>query len=126
MIIIDTSILIDFIRTKKGIFAELISFWENNEEAKLCIPTVVFYELWAGNSMSLVKETKRVSEFLAQFEVIPLSVEIAKQAGNLKRTKISDGIDAFIAATAIEHNALLATLNTKHFAKIPGLKLWSV
>ena len=32
-------------------------------------------------------------------------------------------MDLFIAATALEHDYTLVTHNTRHFSRIPGLKL---
>jgi len=60
--------------------------------------------------------------------IIDFSKEISLEASQIYiALKINNNIiefrDIFIAATAIEHNLPLATLNKKHFIKIEQLEL---
>ena len=67
-----------------------------------------------------------MKDFLKQFRTLPITQEISDTASNLIKEhssyfgkKAERGvIDAFIAATAIEHNLTLVTLNRKHFEKL--------
>lgn len=63
-----------------------------------------------------------------RLEVIPFGLEEGKVYAELQAALVGDGrrrpaIDLCIAATAIRHSLVLATLNAKDFAPIPGL-MW--
>ncbi len=66
-----------------------------------------------------------ISEF--QFEIIELNENIGHRAGiYIAEYSLSNGLragDAIIAATAAEHNLILATSNKKHFKPIRDLQL---
>ncbi len=61
------------------------------------------------------------------FNILPLSENIGHRAAiYIEEFSLSNGLeagDAIIAATAVEHNQILATSNVKHFKFIPGLEL---
>ena len=120
-VIIDSSILIDFTRSKKGYLPEILAL-----KTDLFIPTVVVAELWSGKSMSDKKEANIVEKMLRGFKVVDLNKDIAKMTGGLLRTnQVSQAFDAVIAATALYLDAELATANKKHFEKVRGLKLFN-
>jgi len=122
-ILVDTSVIIEHTRTKAGI---LLNLQRANYEGKceLLVPSVVWFEFWAGKSMSKPGVVTAAENIFSTFQAIDLTPSIAKQAEELKRKGLIGDIDAIIAATALDTCAQLATLNTKHFAKIPGIKLW--
>lgn len=121
-IVIDTSIFIDEIRTGKGQLSVLVE--QAPEDVFLVVPTIVIYELHSGFSMERTNVRRRVSDLYRDQEKIDLEEVIAEEAGRLKRKNIIDGNDAVIAATTLLHADYLATLNVKHFQKVPGLKIW--
>jgi len=123
-IVIDTSVLIEYVRSGQGMWNGLVKMSENNE-VELFLPTVVVLELWSGKSMSKIKVEKEMVRFLSVFSRLDLSDDVAKLAGKLRREKQVDGFDAVIAATCLKEKAQLATLNKKHFEKVVGLKLWT-
>ncbi|MEI6270047.1 MAG: type II toxin-antitoxin system VapC family toxin [Methylococcaceae bacterium] len=47
--------------------------------------------------------------------ILPLSVNIARRWGQLSAEIGNSSADLMIAATAIEHNLIVATRNTRHF-----------
>ncbi len=71
-------------------------------------------------------EREKLDEFVSLFPVLPITSEIAKNGGLLKRDyHRSHGVglaDALMAATAIKQNAELKTLNTKRYPMLKGLK----
>lgn len=69
------------------------------------------------------KEIKAIDKFLGICTVLPLTSEIARRAADLGRTRKNKLPDLLIAATALEHNLVLVTKNTKDFHKIPGLEI---
>lgn len=125
-LVIDTSILIDSLRggtASKHFFGTIAS---HNPE--FFIPTIVIFELYCGVSSAIPPVRVKISSLINQFKRIELTEETAIHAGELYR-KIGKQIspqDYIIAASAISLNAQVVTLNTKHFEKIPGLKLYSI
>lgn len=124
-IVVDSSVIIDYIRAGIGYLPGLLDSAESGE-IKLLVPTIVVLELWSGKSMNLVKNRQRVDLILAAAERINLTETIAKQAGILLREEqVSGGFDAVIAASALESEAYLATGNRRHFSRVRGLKLFA-
>lgn len=122
-VVVDTSILIDYLRdgTKWETFVKNVG-----EDVELFLPTIVIFELFTSNSTkSMAKKTELV-DFLKQFSRINLDEQIAKRAGELLRDlKTTLQVpDYIIAASALEIGATVVTLNQKHFAQIPQLKLY--
>lgn len=111
-LLVDTNILIDYLRKK----AEAISFLEGLKEPAL-ISAITVAEVYGGVREG--EERRRTEIFLGAFEVVPVTQELAQQGGLFRRdyapthgTVMADGI---IAATAKEKKARLVTLNDRHF-----------
>lgn len=124
LIIIDTSILIEKIRLKVGVFDKLTDEFETGK-CELRISSIVLTELWMGESMNYQKAVDDVEKILRPIMVMTIDGEISKKAGELIRKKQATGFDALVAATALVYKAELATLNKKHFQNIKGLKLYN-
>ena len=119
--LIDTGIFVDHFRGKN----------EATEFLKKCIVEydIVYYsvitriELMAGMRK---KEEPIINDFLGIFKEINVSSEIAYLAGiYMNKYMKSHGInvpDAIISASALNLNACLYTLNTKHFP-MPDIKI---
>ena len=123
-IIVDSSVIIDFIRVGVGYLPDL-QFAAKVGNVKLILPTVVVLELWSGKSMNFVKNKNRVDLIFSSMERINLTEAIAKRAGDLIRAgDIHSGFDSVIAASALELDAWLATGNRRHFSRVKGLKLF--
>lgn len=79
-----------------------------------------------------IKRTKRLSAFrktIEKIKIIQVTIDIAQNFSRIrknlrKRGLLIDNMDLLIAATALEHNLILITNNTKHFSKIPELKIY--
>lgn len=123
-IVVDTSVIIDYLRSRSGILTLLVN---NNKEGRLDLymPTVVITELWAGKDSKDELKTSKLEKVIKIFKIIDLNSNIAKTTGILLRDRISSGFDAIVAATALEIGAQVATSNIKHFSKIKNLKLYS-
>lgn len=124
-VVIDTSIIIDYIRGG--------SKWENfikniSEDSEFYLPTIVIYELFSGESTRQALHKKVITNFLRHFRRIELNEEIAIVAGELYRdvSKILGVGDYIIAASALAINAEVLTINRKHFQQIPNLKLYDL
>jgi predicted nucleic acid-binding protein len=110
--LIDTNILIDYLREK----AEALTFLEGLSQRAL-ISSLTVAELYVGVRDG--KERQRMEAFLGAFEVVPVTEAMAQQGGLYRRdygpSHGTDLIDAIIAATAQEKKARLVTLNVRHF-----------
>ncbi len=122
-LIIDTSILIDYLRG--GIkWEELLGKFEKDTE--IYLPTIVIFELFSGKSTSDPKVAKEIDNFIKFFQRVELTEKIAKRAGELFRD-VNENLgapDYIIAASALELNATIVTLNKKHFEQITTLNLY--
>jgi predicted nucleic acid-binding protein len=113
--LIDTNILIDFLRGHP----DAVSFLAQTNRTSL-LSTITVAELYSGTKGE--HELQQIELLVSHFNVISLTSAIAKKSGLLKKeyqASNSIGIaDAVIAATALEHDAKLITLNLKDFPMI--------
>jgi len=111
-LLLDTDVLVDYLRDRD----EAVAYLEAHAESIL-ISAITVAELYAGVREG--DEKRRLAEFLAVLEIIPVDADIARQGGLFRRDYgPSHGVglaDALIAATAARHQARLVTLNAKHF-----------
>ena len=124
-LVIDSSILIDYLRggTKWQKFLS-----EVPRNAELFLPVIVIFELFSGKSTKKSSITKMVLNLLKQFTYIEINEAIAIKAGHLSRDigYHIDPTDYIIAASALDIGGTVVTLNRKHFEQIPGLDLYSL
>ncbi len=123
MILLDTSVFIDYFRKSKKDKTLLHKLLSSKEKFEISV--VTHFEIMIGNTIEqnsfweVILEN--ISIFDYNFHLNTSAVEIQKQ---LK--KISKSIsfqDLIIAATAKTLGRSLATLNKKHFEHFDGLKL---
>ena len=123
IVLADTSILIDFFRKTDKSNSQLLSLVRL--DYSFCISAITEYEIYTGateNQYQYWQEFLKKTQVLAfDKDVAKVAVEISK-ALKIKRKQI-DIADLFIAATAIENNMPLATLNKKHFERIENLQI---
>ncbi len=123
-VLVDTSIIIEFFRKKKKDETFLHSLLNNS--STLYISVITYFELLCGaKSEALLNDTLLLLELL---ESIDFSEPEAKKATRIfqdlkQRNAMISLADIFIAATAIEHDLPLATLNQAHFERVPALQL---
>ncbi len=118
-ILLDSDVLIDYLR---GV-PSAVAFLADNADCA-AVPAIVVAELYAGaRGAAEIATLQTLTDALV---VLPITAATARSAGLLKaRYGPSHGVglvDALIAATALEHGLSPATLNTRHFPMIPGLK----
>ena len=115
----DTDILVDFLRGHE----KAVSLVRDNS-SDIILSSMVVAELYAGVKGG--SEEMILEKFVSLFRVVPVTLEIARAAGLLKRDYgDSHGIglaDAVIAATARAEKAELMTLNTRHYPMIRDIK----
>jgi predicted nucleic acid-binding protein len=118
-ILIDTDVLIDFLRGHDKAVAFVNEFF-----SRIILSPIVVAELYAGVKGNA--ELTVLEDFISLFRVVPLTAEIAKIGGLYKRDfGKSHGVglaDAILAATADKEQAELKTLNVKHYPMFGGLE----
>ncbi len=113
-VIIDTDIAIDYLRGDKAARDLIFSLLD---DAMAYLSIISVYELYAG-----MKETENedTENFINACNIEPVTVEIAKKAGELYRKYRKQGItltslDCLINATAIIKGHKIATRNKDHY-----------
>lgn len=125
IIMVDTSILIDYYRKSdkaNSVWVALV-----RQGYKFVISAITKYEIYSGATMSQLDFWNSI---LQAIEVIPFDENAVNTAVNINATlkqkrKQIDLADLFIAATAIAiaNDLHLATLNRKHFERIDRLNI---
>ena len=129
--IIDTDILIDFLRNRK----ESVEFVTQLEEKKIILSSTAInaFELYYGahKSKQSAKTLQATKNLLDRLVLFPLTLRSAQRAGyiyaelELKGNPI--GLrDTFIAAIALTRRCSIATKNTVHFKKVKDLTVITV
>lgn len=121
--VIDTSIFIEFLRKRdksKTILASLPN------STSLFVSAVTVYELMMG-ATDLQKKND-VAILLEGVPVLPFNNDVSLKAAEIyhnlrRRNQLIEFRDIFIAATAINFQLPIKTLNLEHFQRIETLEL---
>lgn len=122
-LLIDTSVLIDFLRVKSQ--KEETLYYKLAKAGHPFYASILTHsELFSGKSIWEDKNARSAAEKLfSEIELIPLDITVSQQAGKIRAYYDITLIDSIIAATALINKLRLVTLNKKDFKKIKGLKL---
>lgn len=124
-ILLDSSILIDFLRAKNKSNSHLFKLTEENYQLYASI--ISHTELFSGKSVWEKKEAySEIKDLFFRITILPLTEEISEKSGEIKVKFDLNIADAIIAATAMLTNLELITLNIKDFKMIKGLKLLKI
>jgi len=123
LILLDTSILIDYFRKTNKKNSEWISLIQR--DFNFAVSVITKYEILSGVNRKQKSFWNNVFENIL---ILPLSedcVDIASRVNEdlKKRRKQIALADLFIASTALSHKIPIATLNKKHFERIAGLNI---
>jgi tRNA(fMet)-specific endonuclease VapC len=123
MILCDTNILIEFYKNNQQISAVLRDIGPEN----IAISAVTAAELYYGALNK--QELHKIKAHLALLHNYPITLPISNRFLLLMEAYVLSHKlslpDALIAATALNHDVELYTLNLKDFRYIPDLKLFS-
>ncbi len=123
--LLDSDVLIECLKNRQATLARIDRL--AIQGMHLACSVISRAELVAGIRAD---EHQRMQELLTPLASLPVTEDIADSAGELlKHFAKSYGLleaDSMIAATALHHQAVLFTLNRKHFAPLsPPLRLLS-
>ncbi len=122
-ILIDTSIVIDYLRKKNKSKSQFVELFKKCE---LHISVISVFELYNGaSSESKKNEIKIVCDII---KIIDFDLETAKLSSEIYRKlrdkhKLIEFRDILIGATAVKNDMPISTLNKKHFVRIEGLEV---
>ena len=109
-ILVDTDVLIDFLRKKEKAKALLE---KASTAGDLYISVINLAEILAGMKPH---EKEKTEAFISGFNLIEINEAIARHAGGLRNQYKQIGLaDCLIAATALKEDCLLLTFNYKDY-----------
>ena len=123
--LLDTNICIFFMRGKYELDEKFRSVGANN----CYISSITVAELFYGAACSKkpAEEKKKISKLVSLLNVLRIDdcLEQYAESKAYLRNKgdLIDDFDLLIGATAIVHNMIAVTDNTKHLGKLPNIKL---
>jgi tRNA(fMet)-specific endonuclease VapC len=127
-VIIDTEILVDFLRNKKEASSLVNHLEENN--CLLATTAINSFELYYGahKSTDPEKTLHATTQLLNRLLILPLTPKSAQKAGHIYAVLEKQGCtiglrDTLIGAIALARNFSVATNNKAHFEKIEDLRL---
>jgi tRNA(fMet)-specific endonuclease VapC len=129
-ILVETDVLINVLRNNPDQNCVKLVKQIESENIKGIISTITVFELYYGAYLfhDTGKAVNSVNKLLSIFEVLDLPMRISMQAGKIGAELKNNGLeidfrDLLIGVTALNFNLKLATLNKKHFSRIPGLEM---
>lgn len=97
---------------------------------QVSVSVISVAELYFGayNSAKVAENMTRLEQFAQSVQILPLGVPVLKTFGQLKASLRQQGhpladFDLLIASTALAENRVLVTNNTRHYDRIPGIRL---
>lgn len=123
MYLLDTDIIVWISRDRKDV---LEAVQKTAKTDFVGVTTISIAEIYAGIRPT---EVSLVENFFDQQEVLPITREIATQGGYywqayVKKFQKLSLADCLVAATAKLNNAVILTLNTRHYP-MPDIKIFN-
>jgi tRNA(fMet)-specific endonuclease VapC len=133
MVVIDSDLIIKYLRKKPKFTVDYLNKLFDNEER---LKTTIFNyaELLEGAYLTnnVPKNLRYIKDFLAKFEILPFQTQDADLFSQIHAQLLKSGtpvgdMDVLIACIVLNRGETLVTRNTKHFSRIPMLKIqdWS-
>lgn len=124
--LLDTDICIYWLKGRKEVGEKFLA----RENKEISISSITVAELYFGayNSSKITENLITAERFIQSITVLPLTNNSLRKFAELKAKLRQIGkpiadFDLLIASVALSENLILVTNNTKHYARIPELKL---
>jgi len=123
-ILIDTDIVIEYLRSKDKASTTLIKMMQEHD---VFLSSISEFELYLGAKTD--RHQNDLKMLFGEVEVMSFDVGCGEIAANIwkdiqSRHQFIEIKDIFIASIAIKNGVWLQTFNRKHFQGINGLKMW--
>lgn len=118
-LVIDTDIFIDYLRG----YPPSKVWFKNLDWGNVLFSAITEAELLSGKDCFDDGIRKNTITLLQAGKKMLVTNEIAQKTGELRRTYTLPIMDAFIASTAVIHNAKVITRNVKDYSRIKGLEV---
>lgn len=123
MVLVDTSVLIDYFRKQDK--SQTFLYALAGQHSQIYISAITKFEIWVGNRP---EQTEFWRALFASLITLPFGDQEAELAGEIQQKLIKTnrqiGIsDLLIGATGMLHQLPVATLNVKHFERVEGLEV---
>jgi len=119
--LIETTILVDILRDH----IQAITWVNSLPPQRRWVSVVTYFELLAGCRNR--REQRIVTREMRNYHLLFLTEDVSRTALSWYTSfHLSHGVgflDTLLGATAFHHDLKLATLNTKHFAPLPGVQV---
>jgi predicted nucleic acid-binding protein len=126
--LLDTNIVSYYLRRVSPALEQRVGEALNQHQAAISVITRA--ELRFGQAGMAADDRRRslINSFLLRLPSLEWTLQAADNYGSLKSALKSQGrpigeMDTQIAAHALAENLILVTHNTRHFERVPGLKL---
>nr|QNO53681.1 tRNA(fMet)-specific endonuclease VapC [Methanosarcinales archaeon ANME-1 ERB6] len=125
--LLDTSILIAFLRGEEDVVAKVEEYLEEFDRLSLSI--ITYYEILRGlKYIDNEKKLRDFEELMDKSEIITLDREIIDKASGIyadlkRRGELVEDADILIAASCPVEGMILVTDNEEHFRRIENLKI---
>ncbi len=122
MILLDTNIIVDYLRN----YGPAVKFFRAiSKDEEILFSAITESELLTGSANNDNVAREKLLHFLNNMTKVSLNNPVAMFAGDIRRENGLSLPDAIIAATALAHNAELMTRNVKDFRNVPELRVRS-
>jgi len=126
--LLDTDDVVDFLQGRSDVVHVVNGLTDRGEAAT---SVVTFGEVLEGilYGRDAHSAERRFEEWLLVVTILPVDEAIARRfagiRGDLRRTgMLIPDADLLIAATALHYDLTLVTRNRRHFARVPGIRLY--
>jgi tRNA(fMet)-specific endonuclease VapC len=125
--LLDTCVISDFIKGEAGTITRL----KQTPPADVAISAITVMELRYGLALNPQRAQKiepAIASILASANILSFSNAEAEQAAQIRAALKSQGqpigaYDILIAATALQHNLIMATSNQREFERVVNLQI---
>lgn len=129
-VLIDTSVLVDAER-RSGAGLRAVTGGEDRAISVVTASELLHGVHRAADATVRMRRLAYVERVIERLEPLPISMRVARAHAEIWARLEADGAligahDLWIAATALAHGMPVATLNARHFERVPGLQVLSV
>lgn len=126
MVLLDSDIIIDFLKNNKEIVDKILDL--QKKEENITTTSISCFEIYRGFINFKKDSIDRFERFLSNIKIIDFDKDSSFKAAEIfevlkSRGEILDLADIMIASIVITNNERLLTNNINHFKRIPELKL---